>query len=314
MKDISANHAYKFRIYPTKKQIEIIDANFRLKNYIFNFFLGRQESITKKIELEYLNSIYNNGVTYDYHNNNGKFKSFILDGNVLEIDKKTYEELKKHVKKIKTEQNLYFDKFKSYKIFKEYVSEHSEKFDFIKYTNTTLIQETLSALDSAFKNMKKTNSGYPKYKSKYDNCKSYSGVFSFLNDVNRTFSLKYNEKNIRYNHLGNFKKCRAYVTIPSSKIKLNKLGDIEIIITNEFFFENWNNPNKLMIKNFTLSQDSIGNYFISFGCCLFDKKTPPQITPIEYNKSVGVDCNIGKIVTTDIELNKNDFFDNRTAK
>ncbi|MBM4765411.1 IS200/IS605 family element RNA-guided endonuclease TnpB, partial [Bacillus sp. B15-48] len=38
-----ANKAYKFRIYPTKKQTELINKTIGCSRFVFNFFLGRQK-------------------------------------------------------------------------------------------------------------------------------------------------------------------------------------------------------------------------------------------------------------------------------
>jgi putative transposase len=38
-----ANRAYKFRIYPNKKQIELINKTIGCSRFVFNFFLGKQK-------------------------------------------------------------------------------------------------------------------------------------------------------------------------------------------------------------------------------------------------------------------------------
>ena len=37
------NKAYKFRIYPNKKQIELINKTIGCSRFVFNFFLGKQK-------------------------------------------------------------------------------------------------------------------------------------------------------------------------------------------------------------------------------------------------------------------------------
>ena len=37
------NKAYKFRIYPNKKQIELINKTIGCARFVFNFFLGKQK-------------------------------------------------------------------------------------------------------------------------------------------------------------------------------------------------------------------------------------------------------------------------------
>ena len=43
VKDILVNKAYKFRIYPNKKQIELINKTIGCSRFVFNFFLGKQK-------------------------------------------------------------------------------------------------------------------------------------------------------------------------------------------------------------------------------------------------------------------------------
>ena len=38
------NKAYKFRIYPNKKQIELINKTIGCSRFVFNFFLGKQKN------------------------------------------------------------------------------------------------------------------------------------------------------------------------------------------------------------------------------------------------------------------------------
>ena len=43
MKVMLVNKAYKFRIYPNKKQMELINKTFGCSRFVFNFFLGKQK-------------------------------------------------------------------------------------------------------------------------------------------------------------------------------------------------------------------------------------------------------------------------------
>src|SRR4249919_3155265 len=43
VKDMLVNKAYKFRIYPTNKQIELINKTIGCSRFVFNFFLGKQK-------------------------------------------------------------------------------------------------------------------------------------------------------------------------------------------------------------------------------------------------------------------------------
>ena len=43
VKYMLANKAYKFRIYPNKKQIELINKTIGCSRFVFNFFLGKQK-------------------------------------------------------------------------------------------------------------------------------------------------------------------------------------------------------------------------------------------------------------------------------
>src|SRR6185437_8903950 len=40
---MTINKAYKFRIYPNKKQIELINKTIGCTRFVFNFFLGKQK-------------------------------------------------------------------------------------------------------------------------------------------------------------------------------------------------------------------------------------------------------------------------------
>lgn len=45
MNNVLVNKAYKFRIYPNKKQIELINKTIGCSRFVFNFFLGKQMDI-----------------------------------------------------------------------------------------------------------------------------------------------------------------------------------------------------------------------------------------------------------------------------
>lgn len=124
--------AYKFRIYPNKRESEIIDNNFRINNFIYNYFLG--------IEIDTVDILKSYGL------NNGKEKD------------------EKYLNDWRTKHDLWFDDYKSYKIIGKMKKEL--KFDFLNYYPSSAIGYSLKSLKIAFLNINKTGAGFPKFKNK----------------------------------------------------------------------------------------------------------------------------------------------------
>jgi len=123
------NKAYKFRIYPNEKQIELIEKTFGCTRFVYNHFLNQ------RIEL---------------YRSEGKSIGYTKQQNQLPKMKK--------------------------------------EFEWLKEVDSTSLQMSLRNLDKAFKNFFKDKKvGFPKFKSKKDNKKSYT-----VNYVNNNIEVKKN--------------------------------------------------------------------------------------------------------------------------
>ncbi|ATV35683.1 IS200/IS605 family element RNA-guided endonuclease TnpB [Fusobacterium pseudoperiodonticum] len=105
--------AYKFRFYPTKTQITILNCTFGCVRYVYNHFLGLKQELYNK-----------------------------------EIKSISYSECSKELTVLKQEK------------------------EWLKDVDKFSLQNSLKDLDKAYKNFF-SGSGYPKFKSKKDNRKSY---------------------------------------------------------------------------------------------------------------------------------------------
>ena len=130
--------AYKFRFYPTKTQITILNCTFGCVRYVYNHFLGLKQEL---------------------YNKEKKSMSYSQCSKELTVLKKDKEWLKD------------VDKFS--------------------------LQNSLKDLDKAYKNFF-SGSGYPKFKSKKDNRKSYRTNYTNNN-------IKFLDKWIKVPKLGKLK-------------------------------------------------------------------------------------------------------------
>lgn len=167
--------AYKLRLYPNKRQKDLISKTFGCARYVYNYFLNR------RIEL---------------YKTENKSLGFTECSRELTILKKEMEWLKEP------------DKF--------------------------ALQNSLKHLDNAYKRFFKENAGFPKFKSKKNNSKSYKTQFS-----NNNIEFKGNK--IKLPKLG-FVRCRGYKTI------------------------------KGRMLNVTISQAPSGDYYASICCTDVDIK------------------------------------------
>jgi putative transposase len=131
--------AYKFRLYPTKQQIELIEKSFSNSNFIYNYFLSDQKEIDNVLTM--------------YGLSNKKEKSTF-----------------------KTNNNLWFNKFEASKKLTQMAN---STHPFLSITDSSSRSMTLDSLDKAFKNIKKTGAGFPQFKSNKNNIQSYTGSFMY---------------------------------------------------------------------------------------------------------------------------------------
>ncbi|MYL61095.1 helix-turn-helix domain-containing protein, partial [Virgibacillus halodenitrificans] len=81
-----AKKAYKFRIYPTKKQMELINKTIGCSRFVYNYFVGKQKS--KDAYWHIANEMVQNGQLTE---NNWKGEFFNKNQSI-----KAVRELKKH--------------------------------------------------------------------------------------------------------------------------------------------------------------------------------------------------------------------------
>ena len=199
------NKGYKFRLYPNKKQEELINKTFGCTRFIYNHFLAKR---------------------IDLYKNEQKLMNYNQMSAELTTLKQELEWLKEP------------DKFS--------------------------LQNSLKNLDKAYQNffreIKKSNKnhGFPKFKSKKDNHKSYQTT------------RMYRKNNDTYN-----------INLDNNKIQLPKLGWIKFKKSREV---------EGKILNVTISQIPSGKYFISI-CCEVEVN---QLSQVE-NK-IGIDLGIKDFV------------------
>lgn len=172
--------AYKYRIYPNKRQEEIITKTFGCCRFVYNKYLA------EKIEL--------------------------------------YKTEKKKITYVKCTKLM---------------SELKNELEWLSEVDSTALQSSLKDLDNAYKKFFKEHAGYPKFKSKKDNRKSYKS--------------KYVNGNIKY---------------LNTHIKLPKLGLVKT--RNKLIPQG-------RIVNATISQEPSGKYFVSL-CCVDVDIQPLPIT------------------------------------
>ena len=146
-----------------------------------------------------------------------------------------------------------------------------KEFKWLKEIDSVSLQQTLKNLDMAYQNffrkIKKGNKnhGFPKFKSKKDNNKSY-----------RT-QCKYRDNSV------------PSIEIKENKIKLPKIGLVKFVKSREIIGQ---------IKNVTVSQVPSGKYFISILC-----EIPEPIKLLKTDKGVGIDLGIKDFaITSEAEI------------
>lgn len=170
--------AYKYRIYPNKKQEILIQKTFGCCRFIYNQTLAYRKTM--------------------------------------------YESLKKSMSKISCN---------------NYVNQVLKiEYEWLKEVDKFALSNSVYNMDSAYQKFFKEHTGYPKFKSKRNNKKSYS--------------TNYTNNNIE-------------VSFDTNRIKLPKLKWIKAVLHRKFTGK---------IKSATVSQTSSGKYFVSV---LVEKKSTP---------------------------------------
>jgi putative transposase len=263
----ATNYAFKFRIYPDKKQLEVIEAGFKLDRVCYNFFVARETENNNLATLEYFKSIFpNDTITFEKIEETNKRKSFLKNGTRIEFDDIDKDELRKFVNDYKKKNDLFFRK----KGNKDYGVDGAYQIFNKLYTQETLASKsliiyTIDAFDSALQKCYKKQGGFPKFKS--------------YRDSNQSFSLQIQTSlNIRQK-----KTSKRFL------IDLPKIKDVEVIIHNDVFFNN----NK--VKKVTISKNCMDEYHISFMVHNPDMIAEPPKSEIDYDTSIGIDANIGHL-------------------
>lgn len=123
--------AYKFRIYPNKRESKIIDDCFRVSNFVYNYFLSTEIEIVEILKAHGLR--------------NGKDKD------------------EKYINKWRSEHKLWFNRFDASSHITKMAN--TEKYSFIKNLPANSRTYVLKSLEKAFDGMKR-GGGYPKFKNK----------------------------------------------------------------------------------------------------------------------------------------------------
>jgi hypothetical protein len=101
--DYPQNFAYKFRIYPDKKQKELIELGFRLNRDVYNFLVSDDIKKNEEAVLAYLENKYKTTITVQ---NVKKYTHYFNNG--VKIDLKLETGLKPFVKKYRTDNKTWF--------------------------------------------------------------------------------------------------------------------------------------------------------------------------------------------------------------
>jgi putative transposase len=200
------NKAYKFRLYPNKKQEELIQKTFGCTRFVYNYFLAKRNELYKENKTSM-----------------------------------TYNQMSTDLTKLKQE--------------KEWLQEPDK----------WALQNALKNLDVSYKNFFRRvkqgeKPGYPKFKSKKDNNKSYQ--------TTRFYRKERNTYNININN---------------NKMQLPKLGWVKIAKSQDI---------EGKILNVTISQVPSGKYFI-FVCCEVEIDQLPKV-----KNKIGIDLGIKEFIIT----------------
>lgn len=240
--------AYRFRIYPTNNQINFFDNSVRTTRFVYNISLRQQVDISDKM----------------------------TEMGIIDKDKRN---------EYMTENKLWFHMFSMSKKLTE--MGNTEEFSFLKEVDSTTKSYALRRIDNAFKNMKKTGAGFPKFKNRKS---SYSFTGQIQNSCNKVISIKLILDNKKF----------GYINIP-------KLKKIKISCHNQFFSENWNNSEIIKLNSYTISKTN-DKYFISLQAEVNDPNFNhvSEKKVIEPNTSIGIDFGVTRPITTSDTTN----FDN----
>jgi len=262
------NFAYKFRIYPDNKQIEIIEAGFKLNRNCYNFFLNRENENNNITTLEYFKSIFPTDIiTFEKIGEKNKRKSFLKNGEP--IDFKTIDKIKlrEFVNRYKKDNDLFFrEKGKkelgidgAYQTFNKFNKEPT-------IASLALIIYTIEGFKNALEKCYKKQGGFPKFKS--------------YRDSNQSFSLQF----VGELKLSQIKKSKRYL------INLPKLKGILIVIHNDDFL-----TKNLKIKKVTISKNCHNEFYVSFMVHDSLMTIEPEKAEEKYETSIGIDANIGHL-------------------
>lgn len=295
--DFPANFAYKFRIEPTKKQQDIFNSHFIISTYCYNYFIGRTERFRMEATVDYINTVHGSGAVIGKLNPNDKFDTILINGSKVDLKQYPKADLDAHIKKYFSSNGLWFknngytsNDIPLYTIFTTAAKNNPKYSGHIDKISSLSILSTMKNLSEAFSNIKKSGSGFPKFK-KQNEVKSYS-----VNINNLKISFTYiNNKNSK------FKKAIGEISLPSSIKREFKIDNLKVIIHREEFFMNYNNPSYMLIKNATVSLESDGKYYISFGVHLKNKNN--AVNTQNTGNALGIDMNNGHITTEDVNLN-----------
>ena len=147
---------------------------------------------------------------------------------------------------------------------KDYTTRLKYEYQFLEKADLVLVKKTIFKLEDNYKKYINSNSGYPKYKSKYDK-NSY------------TISITNSNKTIDDNNIK--------LDLENKLIKLSNLGNLEI--------RGYRNIKQIngQIINYTISREKNGKYYIAV---LYELSDTQKVTP---ETIVGLDLGIKKLIT-----------------
>ena len=245
--------AYKFRIYPTKEQEEILSRSFRTFNFIYNHYLAEQRDMDNMLRMYGLDT---------------------------KAERNKYKAGKHPLNSV----SLYFNAYAASKELT--VLSKKPEYSFIKEMDSTARGSALNNLELAFANMRKMNSGYPKFKN--GKSKSFTGSFNYAKDKLMAFKLERTGSAIDGD--GDRTNFYCHMSIP-------KIVDIKAVIHREEFFENYADPSKLRLNTYTISKNPCGQYYISIQVKNMGY-VPILPKELDQENTVGLDFGIVRPVTT----------------
>ena len=235
------NRGFNFRVYPTEKQREYFNECFRISNFIYNYSLRQQIDISESLD---------------------------------DMGIKDKEERNKYM----TVNKLYFNKYKMSNLLTQ--MSKTEEYSFLNI-NSLLRGYSLRQIDNAFKNMRKTGAGFPKFKNRLSK-KTYSSQIQ-----KRTkFHLNLNNEKFGY-------------------LSTHKIDKLKISCHDEYFRKNYKDNTKIKLNSFTITNKG-NQYHISIQVDVIDPNfnLKHKESEINENSSIGIDLGVKRPITTS---NINDF-------